>query len=210
MPFSLAGAPGHVDVVVAVNTDPLALGCTPAARGFPYCSASISHPARGYAAALGWIQLVRSTDGASRGASFEMDPFEPLGAASHPFAFFGFLPTLFDAPSRDPIQRHGLDGTQFPLPARRTHPPYSCAPGLLVGISHPRRHDYPAGTGAARSRRLGCTSAHARARVSKLVRRAGVRGRLTHTPPFHATGHCGVLRSRQRRAAAFAAPMSRD
>jgi hypothetical protein len=103
LPFSLAGAPGHVDVVVAVNTDPLALGCTPAARGFPYCSASISHPARGYAAALGWIQLVRSTDGASRGASFEMDPFEPLGAASHPFAFFGFLPTLFDAPSRDPI-----------------------------------------------------------------------------------------------------------
>jgi hypothetical protein len=103
LPFSLAGAPGHVDVVVAVNTDPLALGCRPAARGFPYCSASVNHPARGYTAALGWIQLVRSTDGASGGASFEMDPFEPLGSTTHPFAFFGFLPTLFDAPSREPI-----------------------------------------------------------------------------------------------------------
>jgi hypothetical protein len=101
--FTLAGERGHVDVMVAVNSDPETLGCRPAARGFPYCCASVTHPARGYAAVLGWIQLVRSTDGASGGASFEMDPFEPLGLVSHPFAFFGFLPTLFDGPSRDPI-----------------------------------------------------------------------------------------------------------
>jgi hypothetical protein len=97
------GLPGHVDVSVDINTNPAALGCQPAARGFPFCSASVTHPARGYAAALGWIQLVRSTDGPSRGATFEMDPFEPLGPVSHPFCFFGFLPALFDAPSRDPI-----------------------------------------------------------------------------------------------------------
>lgn len=102
-PLMLAGAEGHVDVVVAVNVDPQMFGCRDAARGFPYCSASITHPARGYAAALGWIQLVRSTDNASGGAAFEMDPFEPLGPASHPFCFFGFLPTLFDAPSRDSL-----------------------------------------------------------------------------------------------------------
>ena len=102
--FAWAGARGHVTVAVAVNSDPEALGCRPAARGFPYCSASISHPARGYAAALGWIQLVRSTDGSSGGEWFEMDPFEPLGRVDHPFAFFGFLPTLFDGPSRDPIR----------------------------------------------------------------------------------------------------------
>ena len=47
---------------------------------------------------------MRSTDDASGGASFQMDPFEPLGRVSHPFAFFGFLPTLFDAPSRDPVR----------------------------------------------------------------------------------------------------------
>jgi hypothetical protein len=98
--FTLGGERGHVDVVVAVNRDPTSLGCRPAARGFPYCRASVTHPARGYAAALGWIQLVRSTDA---GAGFAMDPFEPLGPVSHPFAFFGFLPTLFDAPSRDPL-----------------------------------------------------------------------------------------------------------
>jgi hypothetical protein len=100
----LTGRRGYVDVVVAVSDDPQELGCQEAARGFPYCSASISHPAHGYAAALGWIQLVRSTDNASGGAAFELDPFEPLGSVSHPFCFFGFLPTLFDAPSRDPIR----------------------------------------------------------------------------------------------------------
>jgi hypothetical protein len=72
-------APGLVAVAVEVNDDPEALGCRPAARGFPYCSATVSHPARGYAAALGWIQLVRSTDGLSGGDEFDMDPYEPLG-----------------------------------------------------------------------------------------------------------------------------------
>jgi hypothetical protein len=99
--FTFAAARGQVNVVVAVNANPQMLGCRPAAKGFPYSSASVSDAARGYAAAMGWIQLVRSTDGASGGASFEMDPLEPLGPVSHPFAFFGFLPTLFDAPPRD-------------------------------------------------------------------------------------------------------------
>jgi hypothetical protein len=29
-----------------------------------------------------------------------MDPYEPLGILPHPFCWFGFAPTLFDAPSR--------------------------------------------------------------------------------------------------------------
>jgi len=103
LPFNLEGAPGRVAVAVEVNDDPEALGCVPAARGFPYCTATVSHPARGYAAALGWIQLVRSSDGDRGGDEFEIDPYEPLGHVPHPFAFFGFLPTLFDAPSRDPV-----------------------------------------------------------------------------------------------------------
>jgi hypothetical protein len=103
LPFNMDGAPGRVAVAVDVNDDPESLGCTPAARGFPYCNATVRHPARGYAAALGWIQLVRSTDGTSGGDEFELDPYEPLGRVPHPFAFFGFLPTLFDAPSREPV-----------------------------------------------------------------------------------------------------------
>jgi hypothetical protein len=61
----------------------------------------------GYRAALGWVQLVRSTDSASRGEAFEMDPYEPLGRQSHPFCFFGFAPRLFDAPAR--TSREDLD-----------------------------------------------------------------------------------------------------
>jgi hypothetical protein len=95
--FAHAGRPGAVEVEVAANTDPEALGCPPSARGFPFCRAVIEHEARGYGDALGWIQLVDSSDGP---AGFALDPFEPLGPVGHPFAFFGFAPTLFDAPSR--------------------------------------------------------------------------------------------------------------
>jgi hypothetical protein len=38
-----------------------------------------------------------------------MDPYEPLGQLAHPFCFFGFAPTLFDAPSRE--SRAGVDWT---------------------------------------------------------------------------------------------------
>ncbi len=95
--FIHGGRPDAVEIEVAVNTDPEALGCPPHARGFPYCRALVERDARGYADALGWIQLVDSTDGPG---GFAIDPFEPLGAVGHPFAFFGFAPTLFDGPSR--------------------------------------------------------------------------------------------------------------
>ena len=130
LPCALAGASGHVDAVIAVNTEPETLGCRSAARGFPY-TASITHPARGYAAALGWIQLVRSSDGSSRGASFEMDPFEPLHPVPHPFACFGFLPTLFDAPSRDPLRDMDWTAHSF-LCCLGLDPRHACA---ILGFS---------------------------------------------------------------------------
>lgn len=98
--FSLRGAPGSVDVAIEPNTDPEALGSPTFARGFPVCTATVTYAEKGYKAALGWVQLVRSTDNASAGAEFEMDPFEPLGPTPHPFCFFGFSPVLFDAPAR--------------------------------------------------------------------------------------------------------------
>lgn len=96
--FEHRGLPGEVAVEVGVNDDPAALGCGPHALGFPWCRAEVSHPARGYDAALGWVQVVRSND---QGGEFAPDPFEPLGELPHPFAFFGFAPTFFDAPSRE-------------------------------------------------------------------------------------------------------------
>jgi hypothetical protein len=97
-PYRWAGVEGAVQVELGVNDDPAAFGCAEFARGFPYCRATLSPPAVGYGDALGWIQLVSWT-GITEG--FQIDPFAPLGAASHPFAFFGFAPTLFDAPHDD-------------------------------------------------------------------------------------------------------------
>ena len=73
----------------------------PEAIGLPHCHATIDYAGRGYAAMLGWVQLVRSTDNQSRGERFEMDPLTLVGEVAHPFAFFGVTPTLFDAPARD-------------------------------------------------------------------------------------------------------------
>jgi len=47
---------------------------------------------------------VRSTDNAFQGRQFEMDPFDPFELyerAPSPYCWYGILPTLFDAPSRD-------------------------------------------------------------------------------------------------------------
>ncbi len=98
LPFRHAGRDAAVAVQIGANEDPAALGCREAARGYPVCRATIAPPARGYDDALGWIQLVASTDSGDGG--FAMDPFEPLGEAATPFCFFGFAPVLFDAPSR--------------------------------------------------------------------------------------------------------------
>jgi hypothetical protein len=96
--FDRAGVEGRVAVEQGVNEDPTALGCPDFARGFPYCRATVEPPARGYADALGWVQLVDASD---LFGEFRIDPFEPLGEVTHPFGFFGFSPTMFDAPHRD-------------------------------------------------------------------------------------------------------------
>ena len=95
--FERAGHPGSVEVEVGPNRNPASLGTREHARGFPYCRATIDHPAPGYTGAIGWVQLVADSH---RGGEFEIDPYEPLGPVTHPFCFFGFAPTLFDAPSR--------------------------------------------------------------------------------------------------------------
>ncbi len=98
--FVLRDLAGNVDVTLVRNDDPAALGCRASARGFPVCAAAVTYEGLGYAAMLGWIQLVRSTDNRSGGREFEIDPYEPLGVTPHPFCWFGLAPTLFDAPSR--------------------------------------------------------------------------------------------------------------
>ena len=105
--FRLHDAPGSVKVAVEPNKNPESLGKPPFAEDFPVCTATVTYAGEGYNAAMGWVQLVRSTDGAGEWKEFEMDPFEPLGPSTHPFCFFGFAPVLFDAPARS--SREDLD-----------------------------------------------------------------------------------------------------
>ena len=96
-----------VNVSVAVNDDPRSVGCdlldpslpSDAARGFPVCRATVDLARDGYAAALGWVQLVRSTDDED---VFKTDPLALFRDVASPFAFFGIRPELFDAPFRFP------------------------------------------------------------------------------------------------------------
>src|SRR5690348_4025729 len=89
---------GRVDVEVRTNDDPAALGCPDYARGFPVCTARIDHPALGYDDMLGWVQLVNRSD---LDGGFKIDALELLTEVTHPFAYFGTAPTLFDAPHTD-------------------------------------------------------------------------------------------------------------
>lgn len=77
------------------------------AGGFPVCTATVDFAGTGYDSFFGWVQLVQSSDNDTAGNEFEMDPFFLFKDVSSPYCFFGFKPTLFDAPSRlskKPIQ----------------------------------------------------------------------------------------------------------
>ena len=99
--FNWDGSIGHVRVECVPNDDPPSLGTwSPAAEGFPVCTATVEYPRRGYLGMFGWVQLVRSSDNASQGTQFEMDPFGLFGDSPSPYCWSGTEPTLFDAPSR--------------------------------------------------------------------------------------------------------------
>lgn len=95
LPYRWNECDSRVQVEIGVNDDPDVFGGEEFARGFPYCRATIEPAAVGYREMIGWIQMVDISD---RAEGFEVDLFEPLGEIPHPFAFFGFSPTLFDSP----------------------------------------------------------------------------------------------------------------
>ncbi|PTA47856.1 hypothetical protein [Micromonospora sp. RP3T] len=95
--FDFGGEHGRVMVEVVPNADPVALGKTERERGMPVCTASVEFSAGGYRSMLGWVQLVREPAATDR---FEVDPFDLFADSSAPFAWYGFRPVLFDAPSR--------------------------------------------------------------------------------------------------------------
>jgi hypothetical protein len=104
IPFRYQGLSGRVMVSVEKTLQPAILGAWDGAVDLANCKATVEFAGRGYLQLFGWVQLVRSTDNAFHGVKFEMDPFDPFELyerAPSPYCWYGILPTLFDAPSRD-------------------------------------------------------------------------------------------------------------
>jgi hypothetical protein len=102
--FSYQGNKGRVVVSVGRTLEPAILGARDGSFNLPNCGAIVEFAGRGYLQLFGWVQLVRSTDNTFQGEKFEMDPFDPFKMyerAPSPYCWYGILPTLFDAPSRD-------------------------------------------------------------------------------------------------------------
>jgi hypothetical protein len=102
----VGGATGRVNVSVRPNTDPASIGCDVAARDFPVCEAIVDSPLRGYAALLGWIQLVGTRTALNAPLRFGPDPLQLFADLDLPFCFHGINPTLFDAPYRRNRAQH--------------------------------------------------------------------------------------------------------
>jgi hypothetical protein len=101
LPYRWNDHDGRVDVEIRTSEDPAATGCPEYARGFPICTATVDHPKIGYGDMLGWVQVVDRSD---RKRGFKIDALELVTGVSHPFAYYGTAPTLFDAPHTDVLE----------------------------------------------------------------------------------------------------------
>ena len=110
IPFRLRDLEGEISVLYGVNEDPVRWGYAvlelewfkpELVRGFPIMEASVDHPAEGYAADMGWVQVVRydiRDPGEEEHATvFDVPP--QFADADIPYAAFGVRPTFFDAPA---------------------------------------------------------------------------------------------------------------
>ena len=114
-PFNLKGYEGKVSVYYGVNDDPVKVGFDSLAglnfninrcRGYPVMHARIeSYEGSGYRTFCGWIQMVTGTyfdshnKAATKTETFVSTDVAPaFQQADIPFASYGNLPQLFDAP----------------------------------------------------------------------------------------------------------------
>jgi hypothetical protein len=110
MGFVLRGDEGTIRVRYGTNDDPRRWGYevlqqdwyrAELVRGFPVMEASVEHPAEGYAADMGWIQVVRYQvrDPGEAGDVTVLDVPPQLSETDSPYLAFGVRPTAFDAPA---------------------------------------------------------------------------------------------------------------
>ena len=114
IPFKLKGYNGKVSVYYGVNNDPIRAGFDSLAgihfdlqlsRGYPVIHARIeNYEGTGYRMFCGWIQMITSVYRDSQGHSetfISADTAPAFDGMDNPFAAYGYLPQLFDAPCRN-------------------------------------------------------------------------------------------------------------
>jgi len=74
------------------------IGLDRGVRRFPIVKAEVRSGGRGYENLFGWIQVVAHLDHKGRIRNFDPDVFPMMAGQAVPYALFGFLPTLYDAP----------------------------------------------------------------------------------------------------------------
>lgn len=106
--FQSRGRPGRVLACYGVNDDPTRWGypllgldaLIEVSAGFPVLQADVEYDAEGYAAIMGWIQVVRMHDHDRDEHTILIDKAPQLAGLDLPYMTFGIRPALFDAPSR--------------------------------------------------------------------------------------------------------------
>jgi hypothetical protein len=112
IPFLLRDSPGEVTVEYGRNDDPLRWGHdvlgldwfnVERVQGFPVVEATVTYPAEGYRAYMGWLQVlrydVRDPGGEVQAEIVDVAP--QLAEVELPYLVFGIRPTFFDAPCTD-------------------------------------------------------------------------------------------------------------
>jgi hypothetical protein len=109
--FEVRQATGHVEITYVVNEDPARWGFDllnvdfdiNAARGFPVMEARAKLEREGYAALLGWVQVVDYTvtheSGPDETVWVAPDAAPQAREANTPYTSFGIEPAIFDAPA---------------------------------------------------------------------------------------------------------------
>jgi hypothetical protein len=107
IPFELSGQAGEVVVSYGVNDDPPRWGYDllgldfpwEVSRGFPVLRADVTYEGDGYAAVLGWVQVVWMSVAGEAAPRAMVDVAPQLIGSGVPYVSFGVEPTMFDAPS---------------------------------------------------------------------------------------------------------------
>ena len=110
LPFDLRGYSGKVTVFYGVNEDPEYWGfgllnlpfSLESIRGFPICDARVEFSGSGYYGFMGWIQLITVQETDTGEVWVSVDQMPNQHGLELPFAEFGYLPTMFDAPGPNP------------------------------------------------------------------------------------------------------------